>query len=168
MSSTEVGTRVIAIQQVQENKVFAFGAGVYEGDYPRPGTEDMPTGRDLQLVTHAIKNSATPEYRDKMKDIFSNYEDMAVAEGLRTREEADIHLQKALADWDERVARPLEEKVADLWASMRQNPRIKLDNDRGYVWGFESWWGPEDSVLAKYPVNQFLWIQVDPQYNTAA
>lgn len=30
------------------------------------------------------------------------------------------------------------------------NPCIELDNGRGYVWGFECWWGPEDVVKRRF------------------
>lgn len=45
------------------------------------------------------------------------------------------------------------------------NPRIKLDDDRGYVWGFECWWGPEDAMRKAMDGHEVE--VVDPKYRTA-
>lgn len=46
------------------------------------------------------------------------------------------------------------------------NPRIKLDDGRGYVWGFECWWGPEDAIKGRYA--QYKVEYVTPNFNDDA
>jgi hypothetical protein len=40
------------------------------------------------------------------------------------------------------------------------NPRIDLDNGK-VVWGCESWWGPEDAILKRFPAPEWTWVTVD-------
>jgi hypothetical protein len=52
-------------------------------------------------------------------------------------------------------ARPMMDRVASVFEGIGKNPRIDLDGG-GSVWGFECWWGPEPTVLAKY--KDWKWI----------
>lgn len=45
------------------------------------------------------------------------------------------------------------------------NPRITLDDGRGYVWGFECWWGSEERI--KEQIEGCTVELVTPHYNTA-
>jgi len=164
----EVGTRVIALRNVEGNIVYSFGAGVYEGDFPRPGTGDYPTGVEKDAIEKCIRDGMTDEGLEKqMRFTESLLRWELPGQEPLTEEQIQADLAKAREKYLERTARPFEEQVRDLWKASRDNPRIKLD-DGGYVWGFESWWGPEEQVRTKYPEDQFTWVTVTPKYATAS
>lgn len=163
----QIGTRVIALQRVEAGVVYSFGAGIYEGDFPRPGSTDYPTGEDLTILETVIKEYDTPEGRKKHLDfVEAAWRSTPKGEKPLTEDEVYKKVKEAAAKYDERAKLSFEDRVKEVWLGMQENPRIKLDNG-GYCWGFECWWGPEDKTKEKYPEPQFEWVEVKPVYNTA-
>lgn len=168
MASSEIGIRVIAIRNVENNTVYSFGAGVYEGDFTMPGTEEYPTGADYNVIARVVREGMTPEGLEKQMQFTESLLRWTLpGDEPITEEKITEELTKARQSYLDRCARPWEEQVLELWHLSRENPRIKLDNG-GYVWGFECWWGPEEGARKKYPEDQFTWVEVTPQFNTAS
>lgn len=167
MSSHEVGTRVIALRNVEGKTVYSFGAGVYEGDFIPPGTPEYPTGADLEVIEKVVRDGMTPEGLEKQMQFTEALLRWTLpGEEKMSEEKIAEEMTKARQSYLNRVARPFEEQVRELYRLSSENPRIKLDNGN-YTWGFECWWGPEDAALAKYPQPEFTWIEVTPRYNMA-
>lgn len=136
MSGYEPGSRVFAVRNTTDTTVYAYGAGVYVGDFPRPGSD--PTERDRVVAERAIRRS------DANPLDLSGYFEHKVADGEMTREEADESLRQGEERAAAERARPMAERVNGLLASMSLNPKIVLDDGAGVVWGCECWWAPED------------------------
>lgn len=142
------GTRIAAIRDANDTTINLYGRGVYAGDHPRPGSGNW-SQRDREIAEDAVRSSL--ENADELRaadDAFMVRRlDEAVAEGAKTREEAD----QALAEYREiRAAREarwastsVEEQAVDLLQQMGLNPRMDLDGG-GTVWGCECWWMPEE------------------------
>ena len=162
------GSRVMAIRNVEDKTVYYFGAGVYEGDFPMPGSDSGPGEADRAVLEKVIRDGMTEAGLEKQ---------MRFTEGLLrwtlpgeeplTEEQIQTDLEKARASYLERTQRPFDEQVRELWELSNKNPRIALD-DGGYTWGFECWWGDEDAARNKYPETEYTWIQVAPKYATAS
>jgi hypothetical protein len=108
---TEPGTRVWAVRNADQETVWAFGFGVYAGDFPRPGGA---SDTDRVAAEKAIQHfDAMPLPPDDPK----------------------------AAAWlaADRV-KPMAQRVNELVHEMSLNPKIVLD-DGGVVWGYECWWG---------------------------
>lgn len=166
--SDRAGERVIAIRNVEGKTVYAFGAGVYEGDFPMPGSGDYPTGKDLETIEKVVRDGMTPEGLEKQMQFTEALLRWTLpGEEPMSEEKIAEDMSKARQSYLDRCARPFEEQVRELYQLSIENPRIKLDNGN-YTWGFECWWGPEDAARAKYPEPEFTWVEVTPKYNMAS
>lgn len=136
MGAYEPGSRVFAVRNTDETTIYAYGAGVYVGDFPRPGW--APTDADRAMVENVIREC------DANPIDLSGYFDGKVAAGEMTRDEADQYLQQGADRAAAQQARPMVERVEEHlhWSSL--NPKIVLDGGAGVVWGCECWWAPED------------------------
>jgi hypothetical protein len=136
MGSYEPGSRVFAVRNTDDTTVYAYGAGVYVGDFPRPGWE----------VDEAYQAMCEETIRKRDADPLdlSSYHARLVADGEISQEEASTAVRRAeehrLAD----MARPMPDRVDELLQSLSLNPKIVLDDGAGVVWGCECWWAPED------------------------
>ena len=141
--SYEVGSRVFAVRENDDTTVYAYGYGVYVGDFPMPGW--APTEEDRARVERVIREVDGDPL--DMRPFF----DAKVTAGDLTREEADAHLAEGERRHAEQLARPMAERVEEHLQRSSLNPKIVLDDNAGVVWGFECWWGPADSRRwAKY------------------
>lgn len=126
---------VFAVASADPARAHLLGFGRYVGDHPRPGTpvwEDRPErDKDLYRAGDADPFDPVPFYAS------------LVAKGEMTRTEADAVLAAGTERQAVEVARPLDERAAELAERMAQNPKIVLD-DGEVVWGFECWWAPAD------------------------
>lgn len=153
---TEVGDRVVALACVDpvDMTVDLYGAGVYAGEHPRPGYEDVPVeGSEEYLywasvVERSDKDDVSIEWSlDVHKRLFDDGKYDQVEYELRCAEARELD--------DIERARPMSDRVASVFEDIGKNPRIDLD-DGGSIWGFECWWGPEATVRAKY--EDWKWI----------
>lgn len=136
---TEVGARVFALRDADDDTVYLYGFGVYAGKHMPPGQE--VTDEDLVDARRAIAATDEDGYRQRQNAWWVELIDRAVAEGRMTAEEGDLELVAMVGRSDVEAARPLEERAAELAATFRSNPRIDLDGG-GVVWGYQCWWGP--------------------------
>lgn len=152
----EIGTRVLAIRNgdPKTKTLYVFGAGIYAGDFPRPGTIEPQVGDEqYEMLRKVIDDPRSLEFIAALEKQL----DDDLAAGTITQEKYDA-TKKRGAELD---ARPIEQKVRDLWESTSKNPRIDLDNGKT-VWGMECWWGPEDAVRARYPESEWTYVEVAP------
>jgi hypothetical protein len=156
MNVIQIGSRVIALAcaEPETKTVDIYGAGIYAGEHPRPGHEDVPVeGSDGYLYWAAIiqrsddANSSLQWSLDMHKQKFEQGEFDEAEYELRCAEARDLdELQRAV---------PMSERVAQVFRAIGQNPRIDLD-EGGSIWGFECWWGLEDVVTRKY--EDWTWV----------
>lgn len=137
MSRYEPGSRVFAVRNSDDTTIYAYGAGVYVGDFPRPGHEAGESERAMCEAT-IRKHDADPPFD------LSGYYARLVAEGEINQEEADTALQRGEEHRVADRARPMAERVDELVHRLSLNPKIVLDDGAGVVWGCECWWAPED------------------------
>ena len=148
-NSDEVGTRVVAVRNTDQENVYVFGHGVYAGDHQIPGTKKFETFEELGLSEEQIAHHL--KFQTEMDESmpWPSWEDWSAqnAEYLRTHD--NMTDEEIRAYYDEVAAeraRPVEERMkialVDVYNGMNLNPRIDLDNG-GTVWGFQCWWGPE-------------------------
>lgn len=138
----KAGTRVYAIRDSDESTVHAFGLGTYVGDYEYPSDGPgllggLPEKVDRALAERALRKGDTDLTIQAM--IATAYERGEINTTERDELTATAYKQQEL-----QRARPMEERIDELLAKMRLNPKIILDDDRGVVWGCECWWGPAD------------------------
>lgn len=137
MSGYEPGSRVFAVRNSDDSTIYAFGAGVYVGDFPRPGWEVDETYRAMCEAT-IRKHDADPPLD------LSSYYARQVVDGEISQDEASAALRRAEKHRQVDLARPIAERVNELLHNLSLNPKIVLDNGAGVVWGCECWWAPED------------------------
>jgi hypothetical protein len=136
LSAYAPGSQVFAVRNVDETRVYAYGAGVYVGDFPRPGW--LADDASRRMAAESIRqHDADP------LDLAPHYESL-VAKRQITRAEADEALRRADEHHEADLARPTDERINDLLRSLSLNPKIVLDDGAGVVWGCECWWAPED------------------------
>jgi hypothetical protein len=134
---TAVGTRVFAVASANATTVALYGFGTYVGDHPRPGSDTI-SDDDMTMYRQVIIDG------DNNPLDVRGFADAAVAAGTMTRAEADAQLAAGADRQAAERARPLDDRVRDLHARARLNPRIDLDNGTT-VWGYQCWWGPLDA-----------------------
>lgn len=128
------GITVIALRDIAENGVVSiYGEGVYVGERPVPGAEFGPGPRDYRMLHKIItEDDAIPIDEHLVVRVY----DEQIAAGVEipgTREEVIAHIE---AD----RARPLDERIRELYLANQLNPCIYLDNGN-VVWGFQCFWG---------------------------
>ena len=139
------------ILEADDQVVKLIGYGVYEGDFPYPYAS-----RDgMEFIQKAILDNQDRVAENVRKDLRKT---------LTERGASGDDIEKAVQAFDDKVeeerTRPIEERAEDIWRQHVSTPRIRLDDDRGYVWGCEVWWCPErdkDDVIGGREV-----ILVDP------
>lgn len=136
---TEPGTRVFTVRSATDTEVVLFGFGTYVGDRPRPGTvpfADLPQA-DRDMYVNAIR-----DVDRRPLDLATSY-DALVADGTLTAAEAGEYREEGERRRAADLARPIEERAAELHDRASLNPCIELD-DGGVVWGCECWWAPAE------------------------
>ena len=156
MKGYEVGERMLALSHTddknpepgEKRKLYVFGEGVYVGDLPRPGTENGPPeiDREAILVVFAEDDAVPPE--ESRLTAFS----VSVAEA--NGEDVEEARAAAIAAIEAERAKPMEERVREIWEHSVANPCIHLDSG-DIVWGYQCWWGPADRVDRKFPEDTF-------------
>jgi len=166
MVKTEIGMRVLAIRNADPatGKVYVFGYGVYEGKFLRPGTPAEIPKEDADMIRQMVVRGDKEESLEENRSFIRKKLSGAVADGTMTQEEADQQYMEYLDREKVHHGRPVEERVQDVWKTMKENPRIKLD-EGGYCWGFECWWGPADHMEKE--CEGLERVRVEPQYNEA-
>jgi hypothetical protein len=147
---TEPGTRVIALAcaDPETMAIDVYGAGVYAGEFPRPGYEGVPAegSEEYEYWAAVIRRNdlartsvqwSLDEHKRRLDDGECDQAEY---------EQRCIEVQEV-----DRLIReiPMAERVADVYEAIASNPRIDLD-EGGSVWGFECWWAREDVVREKY------------------
>ena len=154
---TEVGSRVFAIRNVEDTTVYAFGAGVYAGDFIRPGaTPPTPGTPEYQMYHDVIFGPRSREFRDSIAKML----DTDLANGTITQEQYDENKRRGAEADAAEAAMTEEERVHEFWADCEKNPRIDLDNGKT-TWGMECWWGDEATTKAKFPEGDYTYVYVD-------
>lgn len=156
----EVGMRVFAVRNgdADTKTLNVFGAGVYAGDFLRPGAGEppLPGDEDYEQYKDVIFGQRAQEFAasiDKMLD-----DDLA--SGKLTQEQYDANKAHGLLA-DKRNASLTEtQRIHALWVQMNMNPRIDLDNGKT-TWGMECWWGPEDQMRERYPESEWTYVEVE-------
>lgn len=148
---TEPGTRVGALSHATQTEVFLFGWGVYEGDFPRPGY--VPD--DPYMLAAEIRRS-DEEMPPRVR--------RSIRKAMLIEQRTDAEIEAKLKEFNERIAEqqkvPMHERVELLQHNLSLNPRIKLDNDRGTVWGCACWWGPEEQVRKRIAGRKIVMVDV--------
>lgn len=147
---TEIGDRVIALAAADPDTktVEIYGAGVYAGDHPRPGYEDVPIEGSVgyeywaEIIRRSDEEDSSVQWSlDMHKQQFEEGKFDQAEYELRCAETREI-------DEAER-RKPMSLRVATVFEAIGKNPRIDLD-DGTSIWGFECWWGPQVTVTTKY------------------
>lgn len=154
---TERGTRVIAVACADPETMIVdiYGAGVYAGEFPRPGYEDVPRegSPEHEYWVDVIRSS--DERRSSLQWSLGIHKHR-LEEGEYDQAEYELRCAEAQeVDQAERM-RPMADRVASVFEGIGKNPRIDLD-EGGSVWGFECWWAHEDVVKEKY--KDWKWVQ---------
>jgi hypothetical protein len=136
----KVPQRVFAARDTDDTTVHLFGVGVYVGDLLLPGTPEEPDEKNRQQITEILK-----EGDDRGEPLGLALYDRAVESGDLTKEEAEQRKADAWEGYNTYKARPLEERVLELWRDLNENPCIHLDSG-DIVWGYQCWWGPEERL----------------------
>jgi hypothetical protein len=147
---TEPGARVGALQNLTETQAFMFGWGVYEGDFPRPNPLQYPPEVLAEQIRRA-NEELHPVIRRKIR------------RRMTLDGRSDDEIAARLKEYNGEVAAandmPMEERVADLQRRLNLNPRIKLDDGRGTVWGYQCWWGAEDDVRSRIDGREIVLVE---------
>lgn len=133
----EVGSRVFAVRDSDDETVNLFGFGVYVGDRI-PDTWAEPDTKMIDMIREslAIDDANPGEFVRSMLDA-------QVEQGQITHAEYNAELETALERQKLESARPIEERAHEIYQRVAANPCIELD-DGSIVWGYECWWGPEE------------------------
>jgi len=154
---TEPGTRVIALAcaDPETMTIDVYGAGVYAGEFPRPGYTGVPAeGSDEYeywaaiIIRNDLARGPLQRSLDEHKRRLDagEYDQAEYERCCAEAEELDLAAKQT----------PMATRVASIYEAMASNPRIDLD-DGGSVWGFECWWAREDVVREKY--KGWTWVR---------
>lgn len=134
------GARVSALRDLDENTLWLYGHGVYVGDRRRP---DVPSDGLLETARALAASIPPPDpalIRDRVEAEFAHL-------GISpSPAEVDARVVEIVAAETEYLARPADERAAELVDRMLLNPMIELDNG-GVVWGYQCWWLPYEQFL---------------------
>jgi hypothetical protein len=154
--SHEVGSTVLAIRDSNKSTVFLFGEGVYIGDRLIPGTPDEVPTEDADAIRMVIaEDDAVIAEEHRFVQWFDDWVRKGV-EVTKTREEI-------IGSIEETRARPVEDRVRELYHATRLNPCIYLDSG-DVVWGFQCWWGPAKQAHERFALIEKVIVPV-PESN---
>lgn len=140
MSGHQAPQRVFAARDADDTTVHLFGVGVYVGDLLLPGTPEEPDEKARLEILAILK-----EGDDRGEPQGLALYDLAVERGDLTKEDAERRKADAWEGYNAYRARPLEERLLELWRDFNENPCIHLDSG-DIVWGYQCWWGPEERL----------------------
>ena len=156
MRGYEKGSRVFAMSHTEDKnpdpgekrKLFVFGEGVYVGDLLRPGTEDGPPEVDREAILTVFFEDDAVSPEESRLTAFS------VEVAKQNGEDVEQARAAAITAINIQRARPMEDRVQEIWEATMANPCIHLDSG-DVVWGFQCWWAPPDRVDHKFPEDVF-------------
>jgi hypothetical protein len=158
--SHEPGSKVLAVRDGDEKTIYYYGTGTYVGDEvpPNAGEMDEETRR---IIEQSIAEMDSGEAEEGVKELL----DLALERKIIDQAKYDEDLAQAKVKLQEDRKRPMADRVQELWLSSRENPKIVLDDDKGVVWGYQCWWGPEESFKKKYPDHEFVKVDLPTNSN---
>jgi hypothetical protein len=149
----EVGTTVLAIRDGDSTALNVYGEGVYVGDLPLPGTEDDVPAEDYQQIKTIIEGDDASPVEDHPLVEFAG--SMAEKNGR----DADEARALCAANITAERARPLDERIAEVYQMINTNPCIYLDSG-DIVWGAQCWWGPLDRAKQRFARSKLVLVPV--------
>lgn len=138
----EVGARVWCVRNDDDTTVYAFGFGIYEGDFPRPGWDDPD---ELAVAGRALHRSDATGKAVNSVIAGANRE---AAAGTISRREADRRIARVTAFDAAERAKPMVDRIMSMAMRLGENPRIKLESGKT-VWGCQCYWGAADESAAE-------------------
>ena len=149
----EVGTTVLAIRDGEDRTLNVYGDGVYVGDFLRPGAEGEVPPVDYQAITVVITDDdATPIEKHPLVGFAIAMAEVNGhdVEEVRAASEANILAERA---------RPVHDRVVELYREVNKNPCIYLDSG-DVVWGFQCWWGPLEQAKQRFARSEQVLVPV--------
>ena len=158
---TQVGERVVAIKNSddgnpepgQRRKLYVYGEGVYVGDRLRPGVPLDPSPVDYEVIEQMLTEDDAVPIREHRVVAF------VVAAHAIEGSDSTQAVEDTVARLEADRARPMDERVRELYLGSNQNPCIHLDSG-DVVWGFQCWWGPTEGFDRRFPESHFERVTV--------
>lgn len=154
MSSYEPGSRVLAVRNQADDAeiLYCYGEGIYVGDRLLPDSEPIPGAEAETILEMFREDDRVPVDQHKAVEFARN---AAASMGFN----GDVAATEVMENIQIDRAKPMEERVRELWLSTRMNPCIHLDN--GFViWGNQCWWGPPERWMARFPQHELVQVPV--------
>jgi len=146
----QVGSTVLAIREGDKETIYVYGEGVYVGDQLLPGTDGEVPDLDREAITAVLtEDDATPVEQHRFLTFWDGMAQAGISP-TKTREQM-------IADIEADRARPMEDRIRELYLNRQTNPCIYLDSG-DVVYGYQCWWGPRERFEQRMPHAE--WIEV--------
>jgi hypothetical protein len=151
--SYEEGVTVLAMREGDSEKLFVFGEGVFVGDRLMPGTpeEGVPPD-DYEAISAVLEEDDLVPVEEHRFVVWFD-------EWIRDGRPVKKTREQVIAEMETERARPMAERVRDLYLATRMNPCIYLDSG-DIVWGYQCWWAPVSQTDERFPTAERILVPV--------